>query len=187
MAAKKPSALLNRLLMREAGYTQELRETRAAKKLQGVRADILAHLQEVSQSKDLSLIVATERSMVKNDLALYTNSLSMARSLNTAINEITAIERHVSIVEDYARYHAVDQAHSLPRNRKKGLPFDEARQALASHHTRLNNLDKSRLGDDEKQLIEVRKSAMFSAGKLYAARQAKTLSADHLNSGEKTA
>jgi hypothetical protein len=38
-------------------------------------------------------------------------------------------------------------------------------------------MDKSRLNDDEKKVIDVRKSAIFTAGKLYAERQAKTLGA----------
>lgn len=169
---------LNRLLSVEEDFTEELRNTRAAKRLQGARSDLLQYIREVGRSEDLTLIVATERTIVDGDLSRYANSQAMTSSLTTAINEIAAIERHIGIVDDRDRYRAVDQAHSLPKNRKGGLPLDEARQALASHYTRLTNMDKSRGGDAEKKIIEARKSAIWEAGKLYAARQAKTLGVD---------
>lgn len=102
---------------------------------------------------------------------------AMTSSLLTALGELAAVERHIGIVDDIERYRAVDQAQSLPKNRRSGLPFDEARQALASYQARLNNLDKSRLGDDEKQLIDARREAILAAAKHYAARQVKTLGA----------
>lgn len=166
---------LNRLLTTEEAFTESLKQTTVAKQLESARADLLEHIRDVGRSGDLSLIVATERAIVEGDLTRYANSQSMTSSLKTALNEIAAIERHISIVDDPAKYRAVDQAHSLPKNRKGVLPLDEARQALVSHYTRLNNLDKSRLGDDEKKVIDARKSAVFAAGKLYIERQAKTL------------
>jgi len=140
-----------------------------------VRNGLLEHIRKVGQSGDLSLIVMTERAIGERDLKYHANSQAMTSSLKTALNEMAAVERHISIVDDQAQYRAVDQAYSLPKNRKGNLPFDEARQALASHYTRLSNMDKSKLGDDEKKVIDARKSAIFAAGKLYAERQAKTL------------
>lgn len=166
---------LQRLLVAEAEYGEALKETRAAKRLHSSRNDLLQHLREVGRGGDLFQIVATERAIVEGDLTRYANSQAMANSLKTALNEIAAIERQLGIVDDQARYRAVDQAHSLPKNRRGGLPFDEARQALASHYARLNNMDKSRLGDDEKKIIDARKSVIFAAGKLYTERQAMTL------------
>lgn len=166
---------LKRLLVGEKEFTDGLNNTKAAKRLQGARNDLLEHLREVGRSGDLSLIVATERAIVESDLSRYANSQAMTNSLQAAINEIAAIERHIGIVDDGTTYRSVDHAHSLPRNRKGGLPLDEARQALASHFARLNNMDKSRLGNDEKKIIDARKAAILVAGKLYTERQAKTL------------
>jgi len=166
---------LDKLLAREGGVALELKETAAAKKMHGARTALLEHLQQVSQSANLPLIIATERTIIEGDLGRYTNSQPMANSLKNALAEIAAIERHIEIVDDREKYKAVDQAHSLLKNRKGGLPYDEARQALSSHYTRLNNLDKSRLDDDEKRIIDTRKSAIFVAGKLYAERKAKSL------------
>ncbi|MDR2839375.1 MAG: hypothetical protein LBV49_12545 [Azonexus sp.] len=169
---------LDRLLVREGIHSQDLLRTQPAKRLDIVRNELVNHIQEVRRSGNLPLIIATERTIVDGDLERYANSKPMANSLSTALNEIKTIERNIPIVDDPSRYQAVDQAHSLPRNRKNGLPFDEARQALASHHARLNNMDKARLGDDEKKIIEARKAAIATAGKLYAARQAKALGVD---------
>ena len=121
------------------------------------------------------MIVATEKTIIEGDLERYANSPMMVSSLRTALIEIAAIEKHIAIVDDPARYQAVNEAHSLPRNRRGDLPYDEARQALASHDARLNNMDKARSEDDEKQFIAARRAAFKEAGKLYALRQARTL------------
>jgi hypothetical protein len=175
----KSLLLLERLLAREDSRTSQLRKTLQAQQLHDVREDLLRHVRKAGQSGDLQLIVATERAIVEGDLTRYANSKAMANSLKTALTEISVIERHIGIVDDRARYQFVDQAHSLDRNRKGGLPYDEARQALAGHYARLDNMDKSRLDDDEKQIVDARKSAMFAAGKLYAERQARILGAEH--------
>ncbi len=64
-----------------------------------------------------------------------------------------------------------------PRNRKADLPFDEARQALASHRARLANMDKSRLTDEEKELVDARRDAVQSAEKQYIELQERALAA----------
>jgi hypothetical protein len=170
---------LNRLLVVEEDFTLKLNKTRAAKNLQGSRNDLLTHVREVGRSGDLSLIVTTEQAIVEGDLSRYaTQSPPMTKSLEAAINEIASIERHIHIVDDHAKYQAVDQEHSLPKNREKGLPLDEARRAFRSHYVRLNNLNRARLSEEEKKIIDARKSNIFQAGKLYAERQAKTLGVD---------
>ena len=120
-------------------------------------------------------MIASERLIVEHDLEYHANSRAMVSSLTTALNEIQAIERHVGMVDDPVQYRVVNRAYSLPRNRRAGLPFDEARQALASHQARLGNMDKSRLGDEEKGIIDARRAVMQAAGRLYAARQAASL------------
>jgi len=166
---------LEGLLSTEEIVVETLRKTKAAHRLSDTRQQLLAIVHEATRSADLSLIVAVEKTIVEGDLARYANSASMSKSLNVARNEIAAIERHLDIVDDPARYQPVDQAHRLPKNRRANLLLDEARQALASHQARLDNLDKSRLDDDEKQLVEARKSALQAAGRLYIERQAKAL------------
>ncbi len=86
---------------------------------------------------------------VRNDLFRYSNSKSMSNSLKTALTEIDVVKKHVILVNDPVQYKVINEAYSLSKHRKGGLPYDEARQAMASHYTRLGNLDKSRLTDIE--------------------------------------
>ena len=123
----------------------------------------------------MQLIVTTERAIVEGDLLRYANSQEMAKSLGTALSELAAVEKHMALVADPVQYRTVNEAHSLPRNRRSGLPYDEARQAMASHYTRLGNMDKSRLTADEKAIITARKKNVEAARKLYERMQAKAI------------
>jgi hypothetical protein len=171
----KSLPLLIKTLAREAGWSKALLSSANANNLQKERANLLRQVREVGKSGDLALMVATEKAIVNGELEHYANSGSMVSSLNTAIMELTGIEKLLAIVDDKQEYSRVDQSHSFPKNREKGLPLDEARQAFKSHYARLNNLDKARLSEDEKQIIDARKSNLYQAGKRYAERQAKTL------------
>jgi len=166
---------LDRMLSEEEVAVETRRKTKAARQLTDSRQQLLAIIRQATSSADPSLIVAVEKTIVEGDLVRYANSVSMSKSLNVALNELAAIERHLEIVDDLTHYQPVDQAHRLPKNRRANLPLDEARQALASHQARLENLDKSRLDDDEKQLVDARKAAMSAAGRGYIERQLSTL------------
>ena len=76
---------------------------------------------------------------------------------------------------DPGKYKAIDRAYNMRRNRKQGLPVDEARQAFGSHRARLTNYLKYRLEDTEKQVILARIKALSVVEKDYIKRQAKTL------------
>ncbi|WP_423235820.1 hypothetical protein [Amphibiibacter pelophylacis] len=169
-------ARLDRLLLAEENFGAALRKSAIARRLSAARTDIQSHLHNVSRHNDLLLMVAVERSIVEGDLTRYANSRSMISSLKAALGEISALERHMRLVDDASAYEAVDQAHRLPGNRRNGLPLDEARQALASHCARLANMDKSRLDDNEKKVLDARRAAVSRAEKLYIARQSKALS-----------
>jgi hypothetical protein len=161
---------LSRILLLEAGCSNAQSVTSATKNLQKARTDLLEHVREVGRSGDLALIVATEKAIESGELEHYANSKGMVSSLNAAITELTGIEKLLAIVDDKQEYSRVNQAYSFPKNREKGLPLDEARQAFKSHYARLSNLDRARLSEDEKKIIDARKSNIFQAGKLYAER-----------------
>ncbi|WP_345096971.1 hypothetical protein [Bartonella acomydis] len=126
----------------------------------------------------MSLLIDTEHSLVENDLLRYANSKAMISSLKTALMEIDVIKKHVILVSNPAQYKTVNEVYSFPKNRKGGLPYDEARQAIASHYARLGNLDKSRLTSIEKSIIDVRKENMMVMRKLYEKMQAKAIGID---------
>lgn len=166
-------AALARILVNEGGLAQELAETPTARELQAVRNDLARHVNAAARGGNLGLIIATEKAIVDGDLKRYANSPEMTKSLATALTELAVIERHLELVADPAQYRTVNEAHSLPKNRRGGLPYDEARQAMASHHTRLGNMDKSRLTAGEKAVIEARKDGLKAGRKLYETMQAK--------------
>ncbi|MDR1647797.1 MAG: hypothetical protein LBR88_07170 [Zoogloeaceae bacterium] len=166
---------LARILTREAGWFKAQLATNATRNLQKTRDGLLRHVHEVGKRSAPELIVATEKAIVESDLEHYANSKGMVSSLNAALAELTAIEKLLAIVDDEHEYKRIDQAYILPKNREKGLPLDEARQAFKSHYARLSNLDKARLSEDEKAIIEARRDNMREAGKIYARRQARTL------------
>ena len=109
----------------------------------------------------------------------------MTGSLKTALSEFSVIEQKLGIVDDPEKYKQVDEDCSLPKNRSKGLPIDEARQVFRSHFTRLGNLDKSPSDDIQKQIIHARRTALGIAEKDYIARQAKTLGVDLAESAKR--
>jgi hypothetical protein len=175
MAAEAPLLRLAAILSREAGWSKAHVESAVLRNLQLSQEDLLSHVRAVGREGKLELLVATEKAIVRNELKHYANSKGMEASLNTALLELEAIKRHLGLVADKVRYAPINDAYSFPRNREKGLPLDEARQAFKSHRTRLGNMDKVRLPDREKAVVEARLSNLGLAQKLYAERQAKAL------------
>ena len=161
--------LLGALSVKEHG------EAPTARKVTEFRQTLLTDVKAISANGSAELIVAMEKALVQHDLEYYANSKTMIGSLNTALSEFAMIERQLAKVDDPEKYKATDQSFGLAKNRSKGLPLDEARQAFKSHYARLVNLDKAPLDDLQKKLIEARKSAILRAQKLYIARQIKTL------------
>jgi len=166
---------LDRLLTTEELFVDGLKNSRAAARLSAERKRLLEHLRELAQSDDLPLMIEVEKKIIEGDLSRYANSAAMASSLKAALEAMRVIAHHLTLIDDREKYRIVDQSHSMAKNRKAGLPFDEARQALASHLTRLLNLDKSRVDEMDKQLINARKTLMANAIERYTQRQAQIL------------
>ena len=181
----KTIGTFNRLLSVERYAVSSVRATREGQNLETSQRNLLKSLRELGKSGNLPLIIAVEKTIIEAERAYYANSRAMDASLKTALQELDVVQKHIGIVDDPVCYKAVDEVYSLPRSRKGGLPNDEARQALRSHHTKLNNMDKARLGDVEKQLIDARKSNIFQAGKLYRERQVRALTAETLAKSER--
>lgn len=166
---------IDRAMARERAFMLAMQETALAGRLLGVRRQLGSLVRNVSCTDDLPQMIASEKLIVERDLEFHANSKGMVSSLTTALNEIRAIEQHITMVDDPVQYRVVNRAYSLPKNCRAGLPMDEARQALASHQARLGNMDKSRLDDEEKGIIDARRAVMQAAGRLYAARQSAVL------------
>ncbi|WP_455002574.1 hypothetical protein [Cardiobacterium hominis] len=154
------TSITMQILFEEEIFIRGMRLTSAGQSLSETRKKLLNHIREIVKTSDAPLMIATE----------LANSRAMESSLQSAINEIEVIQRHFQIIltPDYA---LIDRAFSLPKNRQKGLPIDEARQSFRSHYARLANFDKSRLDDDEKEIIDARQEMFALAKSLYIAEQ----------------
>ncbi|KXU37683.1 hypothetical protein AXK11_00140 [Cephaloticoccus primus] len=166
---------LDNLLIAEEGSVLRARQTRAFRKIVGERKKILVLLREARDSRNIDLIIAAEKMLIEGDLLRYTNSREMRASLTSAFHEMVAIELHLELLKEPEKYRFVDRLHGTPKTREGDYPLDTARLALNSHVARLKNLDRSRLDETEKELIELRKEYMIFARDLYIARQAETL------------
>nr|CDP79678.1 hypothetical protein BN1046_00575 [Bartonella schoenbuchensis] len=165
-------------MLQENGYVKDVEDTLAVKKLHDVRKVLCNHIRNIGKSNDFLLLLNTEYSVVEGDLSRYANSPEMKSSLKTALTEMSVIKEHTAIVADPTQYQLINKAHSLSKHRKNGLPYDEARQAMASHYTRLGNLNKSRLTVVEKSIIDARRDNMKVMRRLYERMQAKALGID---------
>ena len=165
------------LLGLEAVAVDVRREVPSTRKLVDTRKALLAHIKKVTSSGKAESIIAMEKDFIENDLDRYAKAddKDMTGSLNAGLLGIAAIEQQLEIVDNLAKYKAINQAYSLPNNRKQGLPLDEARQSFSSHRARLGNYVKYRLEDTEKQIIHARRKALSIAEKDYIERQARTL------------
>ena len=161
----------------EAQAIEKNRATPSARALVDARKALLARIKEIAATGKAELIVEMEKDFIQNDLDRYAkaNDKEMTGSLNAALLGVAAIRQQLEIVDDPEGYKAIDRGHGLPKNRKQGLPLDEARQSFASHRARLGNYVKYRLEETEKQIIHERRKALGIAEKDYIARQAKTL------------
>ena len=165
------------LLGYEAVAVKKHQQAFSAKELVDTRKYLIAHVKKIAASGKGEWIIAMERGFVANDLEHYAKAddKEMIGSLNAALLGVAAIKQQLELVDDPQKYQAIDRGHALPKNRKQGLPLDEARQSFTSHRARLGNYVKYRLEETEKQLVRERGKALSIAEQDYIARQAKTL------------
>jgi len=170
---------LDNSLLREEGLVGRLQRSSAGRKLAAERKTLNDILRRVLASRDLGLIIEAETALVEQDLEHYANSRSMEKSLHTGLAEMQAVALHLELVTDKVRYRVVDQLHNIPKTRKgePSLPLDDARLALAGHYTRLDNMDRSRLSEEEKESLDIRKAYMRAALGLYIDLQKTSLEA----------
>ena len=165
------------LLGYEAAAVERHRGVSSAEKLVDTRKALIAHVKEIAANGNAEAIIEMEKDFIQNDLERYARAddKEMIGSLNAARLGVAAIKQQLELVDEPQKYQAIDRGHALPKNRKQGLPLDEARQSFASHRARLGNYVKYRLEKTEKQFIRERQKALSIAEQDYIARQARTL------------
>ena len=117
-----------RLLGYEALAVEKHREVPDAAKLVDTRKNLIAHVKEIATSGKGEWIIAMERDFVANDLERYARAddKEMTGSLNAALQGFAAIERKHRMVDSLEEYQRVNEEFSFPKNRKQGLPLNEA-------------------------------------------------------------
>ena len=165
------------LLIRESVAVDEHRKVPSAAALVDARKILIAHAREIAASGNAEAIIEMEKDFIQNDLEHYARAddKEMIGSLNASLLGIAAIKQQLELVDDPQKYQAIDRGYALPKNRKQGLPLDEARQSFSSHRARLGNYVKYRLEETEKQFVRERGKALSIAEQDYIARQARTL------------
>ena len=172
------NGLMNKLLDRL--YSEKLNtDVEAASSLRQAtnddRAALLALTKDAGATKDIDLILKVEKAYIVNDLNLYGNSADMRGSLSEALAGLQQTERMVDMVRDPARYAVIDEAHGLKKSRKSGLPYDDARKFFPAQVMRLRNMDKSRLSNEEKTIVNQRQHNLRTAERVYTSMQRNTL------------
>lgn len=123
-------------------------------------------LREVLGRGDLEEILAAELLVLRYDRGVANDARERA-SLDQGISQLRVTLGLVGKVADPETYREVDEAHQFPRNRRGGLPIDEARQFFGSHRARLKNL-RSGYGEPErKRVVAVREANMKAAERSY--------------------
>jgi hypothetical protein len=171
-----PLLSLSRRLGRDQVLTAENASTGLAWRKNTNRQNMLSDLEDIRKSGNLESIVAAEKIIIMFDIEWYANSKSMKSSLETAREELEAIETNIGLVGDSKRYKNINASHAQRKVRDDNdLPKDGARIAFRSHIARLGNYDKAKSDDHEKTIIQARQQNISIAEKLYIERQEKAL------------
>ena len=142
------------------------------------RADIKEigdHVAEIGKTGDARYILQTELALLQEERDNLSNAKVQEGSLDTAIEGLTLSLKLLEKVRTPESYRDVDENHGSRKRRSGGLPLDEAREFFKSHNSRLLNLNKSILSDEEKELIDIRRANIRKAGKIYIALQQQAL------------
>ena len=133
------------------------------------------YVTNLGKTGDAKLILEYELALLQEERQYLSNSTVQKGSLDTAIEGAMATLDLLEKVQSPESYRAVDATHVTRKRRSGGLPLDEAREFFKSHNSRLLNLDKAVLSDEEKELIDSRRANIRKAGKIYVALQKQTL------------
>ena len=165
------------LLATEATTYNKHKGVPSAKELADARKAVLSHVKQTTASGNVEAIIKMEKDFLQNDLDRYAKATDkeMIGSLKAGLQGIAAIKLKYQIVDDPERYRPINEDNMFPKNRRQGLPLDEAREAFGSHRARLRNYLKVDLEETRKQVIQARIKALSVVEKDYIARQAKTL------------
>ena len=136
----------------------------------------------IGKSKDVGLILRSERSLLENERMFYSNSPEMAKSLENALSELGGAEGAYKKVQNPDSYKEVDRNLVSHKSRSGDLPLDEARKFFDSQKARLLNMGKSRLTDEEKEILKLRRNNIIAGKSAYIELQKQALGIEQKSS-----
>ena len=147
-------ANLDRDLVREWSRFQAREDTGTGVEYGKAQRLLLATVRSIGEHGSIETVLSAERAIIENERRLYGNSASVEKSAKLAVLELDSAVIHLELLRTPARYRdTIDRFTRRPRNRRQGLPDDEARQFFRSHRARLRNRDASRLTREEKRTL----------------------------------
>ncbi|MDR3299680.1 MAG: hypothetical protein LBU43_06685 [Candidatus Accumulibacter sp.] len=133
----------------------------------------LTMLKCLADPMDISLILASEKLLLNQELSLYANSLEERNSVETALSQLEEAEQALLIVHIPEVYKNATRTYPA-KHREKGLPLDGFREFIKSHSARLTNRLAGRLTVPEKEILRQRKINLGLVKSTYIALQQKT-------------
>ena len=130
---------------------------------------------EIGKTGDARSILQTELAVLQEERDNLSNARVQEGSLDTAIEGLNISLNLLEKVRSPQSYSTINEAHSSRKRRSGGLPLDEAREFFKSHNSRLLNLNKAILSDEEKELIDIRRANIRKADKIYIGLQQQAL------------
>lgn len=171
------TGLINRFLIQQDRNHEMyhlLHNSREAQNYNSGLQENISFLQEIKSAKDIMLFLGVEEIMLRQELAVYTNSPEQHNSITMAIEQLQDAKKSLNVVKTPEQYRIV--AATYPANQKEaGLPVDSFRAFLKSHSTRLTNRMASALSVPEKNLLRQRKENLVAVKELYIALQREAL------------
>lgn len=154
-------------------YSLQERSSVVVEYRQGLEST-LELLKEIEQISDVTLILLTEKVILRNDLYFYANSIEMRNSLMAGLEDLAVAQNALKTLQNPDDYRIV-KATMSKKDMARGLPLDGFRKFERSHQTRLSNLLKTLLSTEEKSLIRQRKNNLQAARESYIKMQQNAL------------
>lgn len=123
-------------------------------------------LKDACEKGDLDRIVTVERQCLERDIAAAADP-AVAGKLRDALAGLEKAGQEIVLLKDATAYRA---AHPDAR-----MPKDPAREFFAGHAASLLNRSRAGFDEGERRLLDLRKSNMRTADRLYEARQREAL------------
>lgn len=163
--------IFDQLVEYERGLLQNIHRAGATRDLETARFRMVKMLNGIGAEGSIADILQTEKIIAQSDLEHFANSKPMRTSLTGTLRQIAGAVNMLEMIADADRYGIFAAGFTQPRNLKRGVPCDEARQFFASQTTRLTTMDKMRMDDASRAIVKARKANVIRADEAYAERQ----------------